>query len=128
MTGGRTRGSRWEEVGERALGATEVARSRVEDGIIFGKARSQATQVRKGALVRLRGLEDRAGERGRCRGLLGSGRLSVWFSIAKAATAEEISQTDCSCRSTKAVGDGKGRVAAQLCSAKHTWGGGGARS
>lgn len=63
--GGRTRA----EVNKGTLGAAEVSRGRVEDGVVLGEARCPAPGVGEGALVELGSLEDRTGEDSGGRGL-----------------------------------------------------------
>lgn len=82
VTARRARRRRGDEVGEGAVGASEVPGRRVEDGVLFGKSRRQAPGLGEGTLVLLGGLEDRAGKGGGSSSLLGSERLG--FRISKA--------------------------------------------
>lgn len=72
------------KVGEGALRASQISGCGVEDGVLFGKARSPAARVGKGALPIPWGLEDGAGEdAGDGRLFLFRGRrLSAWNSKA----------------------------------------------
>lgn len=72
------------KVGKRALGASEVPRCRVEDGIFLGKTGGPAGRIVEAALGVFGSLEDGAREDGRGRRLFRGGRLSVWM-ITKAA-------------------------------------------
>lgn len=70
------------KVWKGTLGSTQVAWSCVEDGVLFGKARSQTTGVCKRTLVMFWCFENGTGKCGRCWCLLRCRRLSVWFSKA----------------------------------------------
>lgn len=80
-------GRRGCKIGKRALGASQVARCGVEDGVLLCETRSPAASVVEVTLSRLGSFEDGARENGGGWGLFGCGRLSVWVSKAVSITS-----------------------------------------
>lgn len=79
------------EVNEGTVGASKVAWSGVEDGVVLGEDRGPAARLAEGALLGPWGSKDWTGKDGSVGGLLGCRRMrtsSVW--ISKAAEREEV--------------------------------------
>lgn len=89
--GGRGRA----EVNKGTLGAAEVSRGRVEDGVVLGEARCPAPGVGEGALVELGSLEDRTGEDSGGRGLFRCWGTRVQIGEAGSQLIPAHSNFDC---------------------------------